>query len=70
MTEAYLGNVDLYNDLNAYLANLTYTPVSTLGDIIEFNDAIPAQRDSKNPPGISIRSRRIARFSDDIGNHE
>ena len=38
MTEAYLGNVDLYNDLNAYLANLTYSPVQTLQDIIDFND--------------------------------
>jgi amidase len=38
MTEAYLGNVDLYNEFNAYLANHTYSPVCTLQDIIDFNN--------------------------------
>jgi amidase len=39
MTEQYLARVDLYNSLNAYLANFTHSPVRTLADIIEFNDA-------------------------------
>lgn len=38
LTEAYLGNIDLYNDFNTYLGNLTYSPCRTLQDIINFNN--------------------------------